>query len=200
MYRYTNHTNPCHCELVKGIINVAKRVGPPSKKKIPVSTSDMRKLAVVVNPFSFIEVRDHLAFCIMLKGFLRSEQVAGLEPDNVWIEVIDGKKVLFIFVVKAKNDQFKRGNTVIIGPGLDNTFCPIIWYERYIGLRDKDASAFFHKANNAPDRATAFLDPSTFNSRFQLVLKKAGITVHLTTHCFRGAWWYYYSSRKRSTL
>ena len=184
-YRYTEFVNPCQSALITGISKVAKRLGPSSVKKIPTTTSHMRKLAVVVNPFSFIDVRDHLAFCIMFKGFLRAEQIARLRPGDLWIEIVNGVKVLFIFIEKAKNDQYRRGNTVIIGPGLDATFCPIEWFARYNSLRESNAAAFFHKANNAPDKHTAFLVPATFNSRFKERCMKAGITVYLTSHCLR---------------
>jgi hypothetical protein len=121
----------------------------------------------------------------MFKGMLRSDSAVLLKADDAWLYFVEGLIVLFIFVEKAKNDQYRRGHTLVIGPGQCGSCCPIVWFRLYNLMRNHNAVALLHKGNNAPDRLTAFMNPTTVNSNFKKRLKAAGIRADLTSQCLR---------------
>jgi integrase len=186
MYRYYPHiNNPCKHPLVRGMQKVARRLCPPPARKLPVLPSILVTLAKRVNVSSFIDVRDHFAFTLMMKAFLRPDSAARLLATDVWFEWLDNQEVLFVFCEKMKNDQLRHGHIVLLGTGKNPLTCPLLWAKLYCGLRDGQCTPLFHKANNAPNRRTAHLHPSTFNSLLKKRLTAADIEGHYTAQGLR---------------
>jgi site-specific recombinase XerD len=185
MYKHSESINPTYSTIVQSTMEAIKRSSPPPVKKIPVRTVHLQTLAEKVSEDSFLEVRDQLTYCLMFKGMLRSDSAVLLEAEDVWIEIIDEEEVLFVFIEKSKNDQYRRGHTLVIGKGQTLDSCPIHWYKKYSLLRDDNAKPFLHKKSTLANWKTSHLSASTINSSFKKRLKTAGIKTHLTSHCLR---------------
>jgi hypothetical protein len=121
----------------------------------------------------------------MFKSFIRASSAVALNMVDVWLEKVGGTWILFIYLEQSKNDQFRHGHTVLLGPGQDWRFCPLVWYFAFLKFRDPRAIPLLHKANNAPDKLTKHLRSSTINAQFKKRNKKAGILTHLTSQCLR---------------
>ena len=87
-------------------------------------------------------IRDMFIMILMFLGFLRESEVVLLRPEDVWVEVIDDQEVLFIFVEKMKNDQFRRGHTIVIGAAPHSPLCPVKWHRLYARVRRSSKSLF----------------------------------------------------------
>lgn len=185
MYKFSYFPNPTRDPVIRSLSEVAKRVSGDSIRKIPVTVGNLLQLSLEVDMYNFCSVRDHFTHCLMFKGFLRSDSAVLLKGTDVWLDCFEGLTVLFVFVEKSKNDQFRRGHTLVIGPGQDASCCPLVWFRYYFLMRDSNAIALLHKGNSAPDRLTAFMNSTTVNSNFKKRLKAAGVTGHLTSHCLR---------------
>jgi site-specific recombinase XerD len=186
LFKYNNtDENPTKDPLMKGILESVRRNSIAPARRNPVTNDHFDKLVPLVDKGNFLDVRNHLIFCMMFKGLLRSMSPASLLENEVWLEDVDGEEVLFIFLRTSKVDQYQYGHTVMIGKGKSEASCTIFWFKIYIKLRRKGAAAFFHQNHTQNKWKRKFLTPSTINSIFKRSLAKAGITDYLTSHSLR---------------
>jgi site-specific recombinase XerD len=185
LFRYSDATNPTKNKLMAGVLEAIKRNSLPPAKKNPATARDFVDLARKVDKTSFLDVRNHLMFCLMFKGMLRASSAAGLPANCIWIEIVDGEEVLFVFLESSKTDQYRLGTTILIGKGQEESSCPLYWYKLYASLKDPNEKAFFHMAPEARRQSNTFMAPGTINTLFKKKLKAAGIQTYLTSHSLR---------------
>ena len=127
--------NPCESNLVKGVLESAKRsFSRPVVKKEPV-TPDMifnicQKYASVNASLSDLRTA---AICVTgYVGFLRFNELAYLHCcDNEYVE---------LFIAKSKTDIYRNGNVVILAK-TDHITCPFTLLNRYVQAAGIDLSS-----------------------------------------------------------
>ena len=169
LFRYSDET-PTQHPVVREAKKTVMRLTSPSKQKLPVTPAQLVRIAATIKRNKFIHVRDMFMMTLMFLGFLRESEVTQLKPENVWEETIDGEAVLFIFVVKAKNDQFSTGHTIVLGGDATSPICPIKWHRLY--RRFAKGKHLFYKANN---RARAGLAKTTPNAIIKKLLRTINV-------------------------
>ena len=171
-YRFSGLPSPTLSPLVKAAKQIAVRKGKAPKPKKPLQPVQLRKvLASLVKPgASFLELRDAFVFVLLYLGMLRASNVSWLRREDVWVEKDEETKeeVLFIFVSKMKNDQERKGNTVVLAAAGAAEFCPVSLFRRYCAARRASADALIHQNNN--DQG---LSSNTVNSIFKKRLQAA---------------------------
>ena len=84
----------------------------PPKAKLPITKSNLRQMAIIMNPMSFIDVRDTFLFNLMFTGMLReSEVIAPRYKDVVLHTGPTGLLFLSVFVEMSKTDQARVGDS-----------------------------------------------------------------------------------------
>ena len=125
----------------------------------------LQALARAVDLASFKSVRDHFVIVLMTAGMLREGEATALEEYVIEIQSVDGVEVLMIRFQKSKTDQLRKGDTVFVGPGPDNTICPVRWFKIFVGyFRIRGAPSFFHSAKSfgkAPSEIPAICGVAT---------------------------------------
>jgi site-specific recombinase XerC len=111
--------------------------------------SDMVQQYKLIPKPKFEDVRDICLILLMMAAFLRESEAVALKKDDVWIEnmEVDGvmRKVVMVFVEKAKNDQERNGNVVMVGGSVnDSPLCPVKWFRLYSVTRTRLAEYLFH--------------------------------------------------------
>jgi len=143
IFRYTDVNITSH-PIIREAKRTVKRLTKPSVSKLPVTTAHLSWMAYQA-PSTFIGTRNMFMMILMFLGFLRESEVTQLKPTDVWEETVDGKIVLFIYVLKAKNDQFSTGHTIVVGGNPESSLCPIRWYRAY--KRFPKGTYLFRQAN-----------------------------------------------------
>ena len=133
-------SNPCESNLVKGILESAKRSpSRPIVKKEPV-TPDMifnicQKYASVYASLSDLRTA---AICVTAyAGFLRFNELAYLRCCDV--KFCDDKYVE-LFIAKSKTDIYRNGNVVILAK-TGHLTCPFSLLNRYVQAAGIDLSS-----------------------------------------------------------
>jgi hypothetical protein len=87
---------------------------------------------------------------LMMAAFLREGEATNLDEGDVWLEHHEGEEVLFVFVGSAKNDQKRRGHTIVVGKAIHHeSICPILWFNMCMAKRPA-SKKFFCRANGKP--------------------------------------------------
>jgi hypothetical protein len=86
----------------------------------------------------------------MMAAFLRESEAAALGNGDVYLEHIEDEEVLYVYVGKAKNDQVREGNLIVVGQATKHpTICPVAWFHIYMRMRPA-STKFFSRANGVP--------------------------------------------------
>ena len=94
----------------------------------------------------FTSVRDFFMVLLMTFAMLRRSEVVALLRDDVWLDNVNGRVVLFVLVQKSKVDQLRVGHTIMLGANAkDPDLCVATWFRLYLGLRH-ESKFFFHSA------------------------------------------------------
>jgi integrase len=170
-YRFAGIPSPTASPLVKAAKDVAVKKGKAAKGKLPLQPSQLKEvLASLLGPrASFLDVRDAMVFVLLYLAMLRASNVAMLRREDVWVEtdVESKEEVLFIFVSKAKNDQERKGNTVVLAAAGAAQYCPVALFRRYQLLRKQGQEFFIHQ------HVSGGMAASTINSIFKHRLSAA---------------------------
>ncbi len=130
-----------------------------TKKKNPKKPLIVKMMLAMVAEYKkiakpkFEDVRDICLILIMMAAFLRESEAVALKKDDVWIEnmEVDGvmRKVLMVYVEKAKNDQERNGHVTMVGGSMSNSeLCPVKWFRLYSVTRIRTAEYLFHTVNS----------------------------------------------------
>ena len=144
-------------------------------------------MAIIMNPMSFIDVRDTFLFNLMFTGMLRgSEAIAPRYKDVVLHTGPTGLLFLFVFVEMSKTDQARVGDTVVIEESpMDRQTCVVDWYCKYVALRNPSAEYLFHQACG---RVSSKMSVRTASDRMNVWCTKLGLNPKLygSHSCRRG--------------
>ena len=144
LFRY-EEASPTHHPLITEMRRCVRRLTRGSVPKRPITNVHLRAMVRHVKP-SERSVRDMFMMILMFVAFLRECELSALKPDDVWVEeAVPGREVLYIFVAIAKNDQERRGHTVVVEAAPGCSLCPVAWFRRYTRLRRPQAVTFFHR-------------------------------------------------------
>ena len=129
--------NPCKSELLRNIVESAKRkMSRTIKKKDPVTTDIIKKGCFKGLAISIVHLKDLrlLAMCsVSYAGFLRCDELSKLKANNLTFR----EDYLDIFVEKSKTDCYRNGKNVLIAK-LNNQYCPVSILQCYISLAGID--------------------------------------------------------------
>lgn len=140
-HRIAGVTDPSESELVKSILEGAKRIlSRPKKKKEPVDSNSMIKLFdKYQDRNSLKEVRLLLMCSLMYTGFLRFNELCNITAKDIVFHTSH----VNIFIRKSKTDCYRHGNNVVISR-LDSSYCPVKLLQSYLVLaKIENNSEFF---------------------------------------------------------
>jgi site-specific recombinase XerD len=175
LHKLTGAKNPADSDLVRAAKKIIRVQAKSEKKKKPLEPAMIHSFAGKADEKKFTEARDMLVILTLWCGMRRESEVVALKAEDVWLEDVklkDGstEAALFLFVEKAKNDQERKGHTVVIGSSPDKQICPVRWYKAYTELRNPAAAAFFHQ-----EKKMEALSKTTPNQIVKKWLKKIGV-------------------------
>jgi site-specific recombinase XerD len=142
---------PTDSVLVQRTLQIARTM---TKKKVPkkpltvaMMSSMVKSYQTIVKP-KYEDTRDIFLILLMMAAFLRESEAVALKANDVWVDkvTVNGKerKVLMVYVEKAKNDQERMGNVVMVGDSVGSELCPVSWFRKYVVVRTRLAEYFFH--------------------------------------------------------
>ena len=143
IFRFDNAHKPTDSGLVREMKKVITRMTPPSRGKLPVLVQHLKEMVALAKP-NEESIRNMFMMILMFMGFLRESELAGLKACDLWVENLQGKEVLFIFVEMKKNDQERHGHTIVLGSQPDSPLCPVTWYRAHLMVRRSSTHAFHH--------------------------------------------------------
>ena len=172
MFRYDTDNSPSVSPLVREMKKTITRLTPPSTAKLPVTPDMLKRLAFLVKP-TYKSIRDFYIVLLMFLGFMRESEAAALSYSDVWIERVDDRDVLFVYVEKMKNDQDRIGHTIVISEAHGSPINPAAWHKLYTSARGGGHA-------NAPFFNTAIgarkgLAPTTPNHIIKRLLRSINI-------------------------
>jgi hypothetical protein len=162
-------SSPTSGGLVREMKSAITRLTPPSVQKLPITRAQLISMAHTTLPCEQ-GIRDMFMMILMFLAFLRESEVVALSFFDVWVERIDGSEVLFIFVEKAKNDQKRRGHTIVVEACQSSCICAVKWFKLHCSVR-RSKLAVFHSSSLAPNR----LSSSAPNSVIKRLLSSIGV-------------------------
>lgn len=150
-HRYED-VKPTDSILVSRTLKIARTMTKKKNPKKPLTVKMMLSMVTEYKKIAkpkFEDVRDICLILIMMAAFLRESEAVALKKDDVWIEnmEVDGveRKVLMVYVEKAKNDQERNGHVTMVGGSLSNSeLCPVKWFRLYSVTRLRTAEYLFH--------------------------------------------------------
>ena len=122
---------------------------------------------------------------LMFAGMLRESEAVALRKSDVWIERVEDKEIVSVFVRKSKTDQLQVGNTRVLASNADPRLCPVKWVRLLQEVAPAEADAFFwktgggHLASTSPSHILRKalerigVDPAPYGSHS---LRKGGAT------------------------
>jgi site-specific recombinase XerD len=116
----------------------------PSHDRLPLSMGMIREMVSKIGS-SPEDIRNMFMIILMTSAMLRESEVVQLQLHDV--QVIDDKnqkKCLSVFIRRSKTDQTADGASVCLAE-TGTSLCPIMWYHKYIMIRDHRAVFFFHQ-------------------------------------------------------
>jgi len=183
----------------EAIEHVKKHTAPPVRKK-PFTRKLLQTLLDKVDEENFLELRDTFMFTLCRKGTMRASEVVDLEDTDAWEEKVEVNGefvwVLFMIVEKMKNDQYRKGHTIVLqAEPAAPEMCVVRQFRRYREARAKELAKAIRRDPSRVKNAThlfpkqgfrgAKIAPSTFNTNFKSRCKAAGIPAVFTSHCLR---------------
>jgi integrase len=111
-------SSPTKDLLVIETLNGIKRMlAAPTNHKEPFTAIDIRKFVAIMDKTSLCDVRNTLMIVFGFSAFLRVEELLNIQLEHVTIH----ETHVAIHIPKAKTDQLRQGNSVVIsktnGPG-----------------------------------------------------------------------------------
>jgi hypothetical protein len=148
---YDELTSPTKSGLVgmaRAVVNRKAKPAGPGKLPIPIEYLEgFAEHCVEDRHENALEV---FLMILMMAAFLREGEAANLDEADIWLERIDDEEVLYVFVGKAKNDQERRGHTIVVGKAAKHpTICPIHWFKVCTAMRPV-SKKFFCRTNGKP--------------------------------------------------
>ena len=135
VHNLNNFNDPTDNSFVTSLQEAGKRIARPIRsKKDPVTSDlliDLCKKFVDCN--DLLIVRDLAMILLSFAGFLRYDEVSSLLCKNV--QIFDN--YLILFIEKAKTDQYRNGNEVVISKG-NTEACPFSMFQRYLKISGID--------------------------------------------------------------
>ena len=138
-----------NAKLLKDVKATVKILTKPSVQRKPLSVAQLKEMVAVCDN-SLLQIRDVLMLILMFTGFLRQSEAVRLQWDDVWIDELEGKKVLFMVVRKSKMDQAGETATIVVGACPLSPLCPVLWYRAYASVAEKNHLLFYSMTNGKP--------------------------------------------------
>ena len=135
LFRYST-VEPTQNQLTKDVLKTLRRLAKQPKGKKPLELAHLKQMAVLVKP-SFESIRDYFCLLLMTCAMLRDSEAVHLTVDQVWVEVVDGERVLFVFVEKSKTDQTRIGHTIVVGTPSDPRLNALFWLDLLLDARSR---------------------------------------------------------------
>jgi hypothetical protein len=123
-----------------GIVRIAKEVvrrtaKPPGPGKQPIPVEWLILFAKHCDFNDAEQVGELFQLIHMMAAFLRESESVAFDPEEIYLEIMEGEEVLVTYVDKAKNDQGRIGHTILLGAAVHHPLlCPIAWYKLWTGL------------------------------------------------------------------
>jgi integrase len=126
----TDHTDN---SVVTSLQEAGRRIACPKKsKKDPVTTEMLIDLCTQFKDCKDLLIIRYLTMILLcFAGFLRYDEISSLLCNNV--NIYD--EYLILFIEKAKTDQHKNGNEVLISKG-NTVACPFSMFNRYLTISE----------------------------------------------------------------
>ena len=115
------------------VTGLKRRLSKPRSVSSPILPTHIEK---IVSQSDLSDLQELRVVCVILlsyAGFLRFNEVSSIRSEHLSFSSTH----LEIFLPKAKNDQFRQGQTVFI-TRLHNENCPVALTERYIEVANMD--------------------------------------------------------------
>ena len=152
IYRFDSAHTPTDSGLVREMKRTIIRETKPSKGKLPVTVPHLKKMVGLVKPTEE-SIRDMFMMIVMFMGFLRESELSKLKTSDVWVETLEGKEVLFIYIEQKKNDQGRFGHTVVLEGEPTSPICPVSWFRAHKKVRRSPTHIFHHVWKSAKSLA-----------------------------------------------
>jgi integrase len=168
MFRYSD-ASPASGQLVKDMKRTIMQLTTAPKSKLPITPRQLTLMVKMTCPTEQ-SVRNTFLMIIMFMGFLRESEAVALKFKDMWVERLHGKRVLFVFVEKAKNDQERVGHTIVLEEDSESTICPVKWFVLHCSVRRSETHVF-HSLAETPLK----LGPKAPNTIIKAMLNRIGI-------------------------
>lgn len=134
-------SDPTDNSFVKNLIESVKRtLSKPITKKEPIPVDVLKDICFQYKDSTdVLEVRDLCFLLLGYSGFLRFDEISSLYCNDV--KFYDN--YFSLFIRKAKNDQYRSGNTIVICKGT-TAACPYAMLKRYMSLTNQSVSDSQH--------------------------------------------------------
>jgi site-specific recombinase XerD len=153
LFRYDPEGSPTQHQIVQDVKKVVKAHTAPARQKLPVTVAQLVAITKGTQPTE-LSIRNTFMMLVMFMGCLRESEAASLGFKDVWVELVEGKEVLFIFVEKSKVDQFRHGHTIVLEANPGSKLCPVRWFKLHLKVR-RSPTHVFHAVHKSADRLTS---------------------------------------------
>jgi hypothetical protein len=149
--------NPCKSDLLRNIVESAKRMlSRTIKKKEPVSSDLMKMLFQRFDTCdSTLKDLRLLGVCsLCYTGFLRYDELSNIRSNNLTFH----KEHIDMFIIKSKTDCYRNGKNVFIAK-LNSPYCPVSILQHYISLAgiDLDSDMFLFRSISFMKKSNTFI-------------------------------------------
>lgn len=169
LFRYSG-SNPCASPLVREVRKTLSRLSAPPKQKAPLTQAHLTAMAANVSP-TFKSVRDFFMILVMMVCMLRESEVVMLKPSDVWVQLVEGARCLFVLVETSKTDQCRNGHTIVVAEATHRPICPIHCFYALSRFRSPAMPFLFHREDLSPSP----LSKATPNHILKSLLASIGV-------------------------
>jgi integrase len=170
---------PTKSDMVKRMKQIVSNLAPPPQRTRPLLPHQILQIAQIAYTTSDRSIlQTFYILLIMFLTFTRPSELVELQTIDVNIETVPSKSgpktVLVIFIPKRKNDQERRGHTIMLGSNNTTLLCPIMWHKFYLQFfKPRPSDPYFY---NIKTKSRRPYDSNYPNKAFKTLFKLAHIS------------------------
>jgi integrase len=117
------------------VAGLKRKLSKPRKVAMPITTEHLRKMVACSDLKDLSDLRALAIILLSFSGLLRFAEVSSVRTEHIIVK----QSHLELVLPKAKNDQFRQGQTVYIAK-LDSVTCPVNMLLSYLSKASIDLS------------------------------------------------------------
>lgn len=205
LYRHDPDQSPANSTLLKSVLKASAKLAPIPKVRNPLTRQYLITLSLLITngKQSAGSLRDWCMILLAYRGCMRGDELVHLRPSDVWINTCSkddessahfppaliGVSLLWVAVSSSKTRPQKQRpaddrvrDIVLIGPDETHELDPIVWYRRWLTIRNTRHAFLFHSFNG--NNASA-LRVNSFTEAVKKMCERVHISELITGHSAR---------------